>query len=54
MFTQNYLSLIDTDKLINELIADLGDMILIKDYQFRYIILILILHFDSNTFNFDC
>lgn len=33
MFTQNILNLIDSEKLFNELIADLGDMILIKDYQ---------------------
>ena len=33
MFTQNYLNLIDSEKLFNALISDLGDMVLIKDYQ---------------------
>lgn len=33
VFTDNYISYINTEKLMNDLISDLGDMVLIKDYQ---------------------
>lgn len=33
MFSQNYMTFIDTEKLMNDLIIDLGEMILIKDYK---------------------
>lgn len=33
MFTQNYMTLMDTDKLFNDLLNDLGNMVMIKAYQ---------------------